>query len=266
MSPDVRTWMTPDPMTIDVGASALEAVSVMVDRGIRHLPVIERRRLVGIVSLSDLRAALPVPIDLRRSIETSERELLRGYGVAELMTYLPEVVSPETSLEEAADRLARRRIGCLPVVDAAGSVVGILSSTDALRALATAPSERPRSATEARAREIIDLVRALRAERDRVQDEIVRRGRDEQEIDEHLQETGGVDLEDRGELRTELGTAVPLLERSSRRLEAIEQALARAADGTLARCTDCGGDIPLARLRALPGTTRCVACARLKER
>jgi RNA polymerase-binding transcription factor DksA len=46
------------------------------------------------------------------------------------------------------------------------------------------------------------------------------------------------------------------------RLRALDHALGLAAQGKLGVCDRCGGSIPLARLRALPGTTLCIACAR----
>jgi len=52
-----------------------------------------------------------------------------------------------------------------------------------------------------------------------------------------------------------------LEEFTARRLAALDRALERAEDGTLTVCTDCGGEIPMARLRAVPGITRCVSCA-----
>ncbi|MEX2206476.1 MAG: CBS domain-containing protein, partial [Myxococcota bacterium] len=57
--------------------------------------------------------------------------------VRELMSEDPETVREGTPLAEAADRMADRRIGCLPVVDASGRLAGLLSETDVPRALAT---------------------------------------------------------------------------------------------------------------------------------
>ncbi len=43
-------------------------------------------------------------------------------------------------------------------------------------------------------------------------------------------------------------------------LQAVERALAKVADGTYGRCDECGGEIPAARLAALPATAHCIAC------
>ncbi|HUK62750.1 MAG TPA: CBS domain-containing protein, partial [Dongiaceae bacterium] len=54
----VEKWRTPDPVSIGPDATAAEALGLMSERGIRHLPVLDaRRRVVGVLSLSDLRAA-----------------------------------------------------------------------------------------------------------------------------------------------------------------------------------------------------------------
>jgi RNA polymerase-binding transcription factor DksA len=56
-------------------------------------------------------------------------------------------------------------------------------------------------------------------------------------------------------------TALMLAEWVERRLWEVDEALARVADGTYGYCIDCGGGIPLERLRALPATKRCVGCS-----
>jgi CBS domain-containing protein len=50
----VREWMTPDPVTVSPDDSAEEAARTMLDRGFRHLPVVENDRAIGIVSIRDV--------------------------------------------------------------------------------------------------------------------------------------------------------------------------------------------------------------------
>jgi CBS domain-containing protein len=50
----VREWMTPDPVTLPPTASPKEAAETMLERGFRHIPVIEGDRAVGIVSIRDV--------------------------------------------------------------------------------------------------------------------------------------------------------------------------------------------------------------------
>ena len=50
----VREWMTPDPVTLPRGASPKEAAEIMLERGFRHVPVVEGDRAIGIVSIRDV--------------------------------------------------------------------------------------------------------------------------------------------------------------------------------------------------------------------
>ena len=50
----VSHWMTTDPFTLAPGAATNEALDLMLDRGFRHVPVVEAGRVVGIVSLRDV--------------------------------------------------------------------------------------------------------------------------------------------------------------------------------------------------------------------
>jgi CBS domain-containing protein len=58
MQTKIKPFMTGSPVSIEAGAGALEALDLMVEHGIRHLPVVEaQRRVVGVLSFDDLRAA-----------------------------------------------------------------------------------------------------------------------------------------------------------------------------------------------------------------
>ena len=52
----VAEWMTPDPQTVDAGMEADEAAGIMASQGFRHLPVVDGKDLLGIVSLRDVLA------------------------------------------------------------------------------------------------------------------------------------------------------------------------------------------------------------------
>jgi acetoin utilization protein AcuB len=255
----LRDWMTPDPEHLPPDASALEALERMIDRGIRHLPIVDARaRLVGVVSIDDLRAALPFSVSLRRPPTAAERESALECALGELMTHAPLTATPETTLEDGAALLARFRIGCLPVVDAAGRLVGIFSETDALRALVagkSAPEARP----SGRALDLELLHAELRAERERIARQLERaRG---VERTAAAPADSRTDRVEEAERRTELAVDEPLTALAQRRLETIDRALGRARLGRLGVCEKCGGEIPVARLRALPGATLCLRCA-----
>jgi acetoin utilization protein AcuB len=103
----------------------------MQQRQIRHLPVLEEGRLVGMVSDRDIRLALPSPATSLAVWEL--HHLLAKLAVGEIMTRFVVTVTPDTTAAEAVRRLLRHKIGALPVLDNR-HVLGILTRTDVLRA------------------------------------------------------------------------------------------------------------------------------------
>jgi acetoin utilization protein AcuB len=258
----VGEWMTADPIVIEPDSSALEALDTMVESAIRHLPVVDsKRRVIGILTLDDLRAALPVEVSLRAPLDARQRELARDYAVREVMTFEPVCTREDAPLGDAAARLAELRIGCLPVLDPKGRLVGILSETDALTALVGLLRD-PEHPTRARDRARVDLLVArLRAERDRLAARVTGHERTRRELATERHELP-TDLPEQARELTDLELEGSLADWAEQRLRSIERALELAARGKLGFCERCGGAIPVARMRALPGTTLCVACAR----
>lgn len=120
----VRQWMSPAPVTVEPDDTLLSAQGLMRAHGIRHLPVLEGDRLVGIVSDGDIHL-LETLSDVDPAVETVE----------EAMTDGPFTVGPEETVGGVARVMARRRYGCVVVVES-GTVVGIFTTVDALRCLA----------------------------------------------------------------------------------------------------------------------------------
>jgi len=261
---DVKNWMSGDPIAVEPGASALEALDLMQNHGIHHLPVLDAERcVVGVLSLDDLRAAFPFSIRLGTSVSPEERELAREWSVAEAMTHAPETVRESTALSEAAQRMAAEQISCLPVVDEDGRLAGMLSESDVLQALVTALWSNDLRERRAGG-EFGDLVASLKRERTAISQRLDVLHATEREISENIHDTPG-DSADRGAAQREVSITERFDEFSARRLDAIDRALDRAAQGNFGVCGRCGGAIPAARLRALPGATQCVACARFVE-
>ena len=119
-------------ITIQRDESVDRAQTLMALHAIRHLPVLEGRRLVGIISDRDV---LGVMVQQRAGACGTQAGkayfLPPGVRVDEVMTADPIVIARGADIEAAARLLATRKIGCLPVVDS-GRVVGIITETDIL--------------------------------------------------------------------------------------------------------------------------------------
>jgi CBS domain-containing protein len=132
--PRVRDVMRRDFIKVSGGESLREALELMRLARLRHLTIENDGVLVGILSYRDLQDAL-----LARSLADGGRDAsqLRGTSVVEHLTGAPFSIAPDATLEEAAARLERLRVGCLPVVELGEKgprVVGLLTETDLLRA------------------------------------------------------------------------------------------------------------------------------------
>jgi len=123
----VSKYMSPNPVSIQQDAELGDAVSLINTHNIRHLPVLDGDKLVGLVSERDL--------GLIESMLPGDWE---SVSVAEAMTPAPFSVAENTLLGEVAQRMALERFGSAVVVDEDGRVTGIFTTVDAMRALAEA--------------------------------------------------------------------------------------------------------------------------------
>jgi CBS domain-containing protein len=115
--------------------SLLEADQILRLARIRHLPVVRDGELVGILTRRDVMEAALSRLDERGP--TARLEHLRSVSVEEVMTRDVETATPEMELSDAAVRMLRHKIGCLPVVASRKSplhAVGLITETDLVRA------------------------------------------------------------------------------------------------------------------------------------
>lgn len=116
-------------ITVTPQTTLPEALRLSRTRGVRHLPVLEEGKLVGIISDRDLKRAMASPaIALERHELTY---LLEKVSVEEIMTRSVMTAVPELPLEEAARVMVKEKISALPVT-AEGCLVGIVTETDVL--------------------------------------------------------------------------------------------------------------------------------------
>ena len=130
----VSEWMTPAPVTVSPSTPVPKVQELMLRRRIRHLPVVEVGRLVGIITDRDVRTAQPSPATGLAVREMNY--LLDRLTVRSVMTRPVITVAPKESLTEAVRLMLENRIGGLPVM-AGERLVGILTEVDLLRAFST---------------------------------------------------------------------------------------------------------------------------------
>lgn len=128
----VREHMSTSPINISPGTPILEALNMMKKQKIRHLPVVEKGKLVGLVTEGTLLTVSPSPATTLSVFEINY--LMSKMVVKEVMIKQPIVIAPTASIEEAALIMREHRVGCLPVVEN-GQLVGIITQTDVFEAM-----------------------------------------------------------------------------------------------------------------------------------
>ncbi|MDI6755109.1 MAG: CBS and ACT domain-containing protein [Thermodesulfobacteriota bacterium] len=128
----VRKKMKKDLITIGKDDRMTTAKKIIQEKNIRHLLVVDGKKLIGLVTNMDIRKAEASPAT---SLEVRELHyLLDKLTVGEIMTRNVITISPDISVEEATTLLHDNKIGCLPVVED-GNLVGILTENDVMEIL-----------------------------------------------------------------------------------------------------------------------------------
>jgi acetoin utilization protein AcuB len=130
----VQDHMTTKLITVKSNTSLWKAWEMMQTHRIRHLPVIEGKRLVGMITDRDLRQLMPSSLS-----PPEELERFQAWGtqvkVADVMSRKLFLVTPQTPTREALRIILERRVGCTPVIRGS-TLVGILTTRDLLWAMA----------------------------------------------------------------------------------------------------------------------------------
>ena len=123
--PTMSRYMTRQPWTICKDATMAQAHTLMRAHAIRHLPVLDGGKLVGIVSERDLHL-----------IETLPGGDPDAVSVEEAMVSDVYVVGPNDPVDVVVDHMADHKQGSAVVVDRRGGIEGIFTTIDALQVLA----------------------------------------------------------------------------------------------------------------------------------
>ena len=129
----VKNWMNKPAITIDKHSSMQEAMNLMKTHRITLLPVMDRKRLVGVVTDRDLKKASASDAT---TLEIHELlYLISTIKVNDIMSSNPISVPPDFTIEETAELLLANKISGVPVVDKDGKVVGVITHTDLFKVI-----------------------------------------------------------------------------------------------------------------------------------
>ncbi|HEY8200002.1 MAG TPA: CBS domain-containing protein [Actinomycetota bacterium] len=143
----VQDLMTRDVVTVSPDASISEAAARLVRARISAAPVVEGGEVIGIISESDIVAALSPPDSRGRRLSVldymiiandrrARRHRLTPCTVRQAMNEVVFRIAPEASIWEAAAAMQRQGVKRLPVTNQEGRLVGIISKADLVRAMA----------------------------------------------------------------------------------------------------------------------------------
>jgi CBS domain-containing protein len=136
----IKDVMTTDVVTVKPTASLKEVASILAERGISGLPVVdEDGSLLGVVSEADILFKERGPAKERRGLfawllEPDSAQKLEARTAQEAMSAPARTITPERPVSEAAGRMLTEGINRLPVVDDAGKLLGIVTRADLVRA------------------------------------------------------------------------------------------------------------------------------------
>jgi len=129
----VRQWMTMNPITMEEDASVIEAIHIMREHNVRRIPVMNKGRFVGLVTERMIKEYTP---SKATALDTWEiHYLLSKTPVKEAMNPKPFTVTPETDLTAAAQLIHDNKLNGICVLDNAGNLVGVLTTTNIIEAL-----------------------------------------------------------------------------------------------------------------------------------
>jgi acetoin utilization protein AcuB len=129
----VKDRMTSNPYTISPDTNLREAFSILKEHNIRRLPVVEREKLIGMITRTDLYRVIPLPV--LPDVFSGRDKLFTKTKVREIMPQkLLITVHPDAYIEQAAKILSDNKVSGLPVINDKGKLVGIISVIDILTA------------------------------------------------------------------------------------------------------------------------------------
>ncbi len=125
--------MTAHVLTVSPQDDLQDVVDFIRKKKIRHVPVVEGDRVVGIISRTDINRLTFSP--LFEGQEAADEAVLSMLTISQVMTHNPRVIRTYQTIWEVAEAFTEEEFHALPVVDAEGKLTGIITTTDIIRYL-----------------------------------------------------------------------------------------------------------------------------------
>ncbi len=129
---NVKNKMTVNPICIHPEQTISEVLDLMQEHKIHRIPVTDKGRLVGLVTQGVVQENSPSSMSTLSIHEMNY--LLSKTKVKDIMIRKVVTISPDAIIEEAADTMEKKDIGCLPVVGEDNVLLGIITTNDILKA------------------------------------------------------------------------------------------------------------------------------------
>ncbi|MCY1661307.1 CBS domain-containing protein [Chryseobacterium sp. SL1] len=132
----VSQIMTKDLITLNVSNTLYDAEKLLKNHKIRHIPVVEDKKLLGVLSYSDLLKISYADVEEAEDVETDgvSAVVYDIFSISQVMTKSPMIVEPNTTIKEVVEILSEQTFHSIPVVEN-GELKGIVTTTDILKYL-----------------------------------------------------------------------------------------------------------------------------------
>lgn len=132
-----------DPVAVDVEQRISEAIRLLSSERYHHLPVVDGRRLVGLLSATDIIELSTLHTGGRKMEYAAAVELDKRYRIEDVMKTDLITITHRATVGEAAQQLSPGGYHALPVVDEHGNLIGIVTTTDLIGHMLEAPPLAP---------------------------------------------------------------------------------------------------------------------------
>ncbi|MFW2403222.1 MAG: HPP family protein [Gammaproteobacteria bacterium] len=126
--------MTPHPRSVQIDQKLSDVRAALADYRVHHLPVVDGKRLVGIISMTDM---LEFGFKPRDTHEDLDEYLNQQFSIPQIMQSEVVTIPSTSNVREAAKILTTGSLHAVPVIDEDENLVGIVTSTDLVSFLAS---------------------------------------------------------------------------------------------------------------------------------